>query len=402
MAGKRILQLGAGRLMVPSIRILQAGGYEVYVVDRDESAPGRAAAHGHAAIDVVDADAIAAYARHIGADLILAVNEAGVLAAAEASSLLGLPNLSPDVARRALDKGLMRDCWREAGLSQPRYRVVDRVEDILGAADEIGYPLVVKPTANWGSRGVSFVNDPRGLAEAAAVAADHHRSGRFIIESALTGTEATVEGLIRGRIPQVLAMSDKEHQIHPRLRVAMALNYPARFPAAVLERIAEVVGAAGVALGIVDGAFHCEVMVDGDEVNLVEMGARGGGGHIFGLIAEQVSGVPMPLALVRILLGEPIDIQPRYQRGACYRFFGPPPGLFMAAAGLAEARRLPGVLDMDVELKPGTRVGVIASDADRPGFVVTGGRTREEAMSAADAAVARVVWSMAAPEPGGR
>jgi biotin carboxylase len=394
MRKKRILQLGAGRLMVPSVQILQAGGYEVYVVDRDPAAPGFAVADGHAPIDVVNAVAVCAYAHEIGADLILAVNEAGLLAASVASAQLGLPNLSPEVARRALDKGLMRDCWRNAGLPQPRYIVVERSEDIAAAAEKIGYPVVVKPTSNWGSRGVSFVADRKILAEAVMAAVESNRTGRFIVESALRGVEATVEGLVRNGIPSVLAKSDKEHQIHPRIRVAMALNYPAKFSATVLQRIDDVAGGAALALGIVDGAFHCECMVDGDDVWLVEMGARGGGGHIFGVIVEQVSGVSLPLALVRIFFREPTEITPRFQRGACYRFFGPPPGVFERAEGIEEARRLPGVLDIGIELTPGTHVGAIVSDADRPGFVVAAGATREEAMAAASAAIPRVKWVM--------
>lgn len=92
------------------------------------------------------------------------------------------------------------------------------------------------------------------------------------------------------------------------------------------------------ALGVDNAAFHAEAMVHNEEIYLVEMGARPGGGHIFGQIVEAASGVVMPQALSQILLGEETDITAKHQRGACYRFFAPPTGIFVSATGTDENR----------------------------------------------------------------
>jgi len=391
---RSLLQLGAGPMMVRSIQLLRAAGWRVFTVDRDPHAPGFAFADGSAAIDIADVEGIVRYASEIRADVILPVNDPGVLAAAEAAPRLGLRCVPLEVARRSVDKGLMRDCWAAAGLPQPRYQVVDDPGRIPAAAGEIGFPLVLKPALNWGSRGVSFVADPSALPWAIDFAHAHCRNGRYVVEAAIPGTEMTIEGLVQAGRPQVLAKSDKVPQPHPRYRVATALNYPARFSAEQLRRADEVVARAALALGIRDGAFHCECMLNERGVFLLEMAARPGGGHIFGQIVEAVSGVSMPLALASILLGEPVALTPRFQRGACYRFFAPPPGIFRAVRGLDEACRLPGVLDFGFSLEPGRVVGPVASDADRPGFVVTRGETREEAMAVADRAIARLEFVM--------
>ena len=82
------LQLGAGRLMRHSLRQLRASGLSVHALDRNPHAPGFAEADGFAAIDIADAKGIASYARSIAAEAILAVNEAGVLGAARASTFI--------------------------------------------------------------------------------------------------------------------------------------------------------------------------------------------------------------------------------------------------------------------------------------------------------------------------
>lgn len=391
---RSVLQLGAGRLMCHSIRKLEEIGLRTLAADGASDAPGFALVEDHAVIDIRNTAAVAGFARSKGVDLILAVNEAGVLAAAEASHQLGLPNLPPDVALRCLHKGLMREAWQEASLPQPLFRRVASAEAIAAAASSIGYPMILKPAMNWGSRGVSRVAEAGDLPWATDYARANCRDGEFIVEQCISGTEMTIEGLVKRGRAQILAQSDKEPQEHPRYRVAMALNYPARFADWQLQRASEVVSKAVRALGIENGAFHCECMVNDTDVFLLEMGGRPGGGHIFGQIVEAASGVCMPQALARLLLGDDPDIRPVHRRGACYKFFAPPSGVFREALGVAEASRLPGILDFGFHMSPGTTVSPIAGDADRPGYAVATGDTREEAIANADRAIASIRYVM--------
>lgn len=380
--------------MCHSIRKLREIGLNIIAADGASDAPGFALVDDHAVVDIRETVAVAGLARSKGVDLILAVNEAGVLAAAEASHQLGLPGLPPDVALRCLHKGLMREAWQRAGLQQPDFRRITSVDAIAEAVSSLGYPVILKPAMNWGSRGVSRVAQDIDLPWAIDYARGNCRDGEFIAERCISGTEMTIEGLVKQGQPQILAWSDKEPQKHSKYRVAMALNYPARFEDWQLLRAAEVVTRAAQALGIENGAFHCECMVNESDIFLVEMGGRPGGGHIFGQIVEATSGVCMPQALVRLLLGDDPDIRPIRVRGACYKFFAPPSGVFQQALGVAEASRLPGVLDFGFHMNPGTIVSAIAGDADRPGYAVTTGDTRDKAIENADRAISSVRYVM--------
>jgi len=389
-----ILQLGAGDLMRHSIRQIQTSGHQVYAVDKNPSAPAFDIADGHAPIDLIDVEGITAYARQINADAILAVNEAGVLAAASASQALGLRGLHPDTALKALDKGKMRQAWQTVNLSQPGFRIVTSPDEIAMIAPEIGYPLIIKPTMNWGSRGISRVDTAADLQWAIDFAAKNQRNGNIIVEQCIDGIEMTVEGLIHDGDVAILAKSDKEHQPHPKFRVAMGLNYPAKFDNSILQATDTLIVNAAHALGIDNCAIHAEVMVLDEQVYLIEMGARPGGGHIFGQIVEAVSGVPMPQTLTGILLGEAVNIHAKYQRGAVYRFFAPPTGIFRGASGIDDAKNLAGILDFGFHMERGTVVHPIEGDADRPGYCVTSAPTREAAMALADKAVAMMRYTM--------
>ncbi len=375
---------------------LKEQGYRVFAVDRNPQSPAFAVADGSAPVDVADVAGVAEYARQIGAEVLLSVNDRGVMTAARVSRELGLPGLAEDVAWRCVHKGKMRDYWKAAGLPQPDFRVCSTHENIAEAARALGFPVIVKPAFGWGSRGVSLASSEGELPWSIDFArqALPAGSGDFVVESFVAGTEMTIEGLVQHGKAHVLAWSDKEAQEHTRYRVAMALNFPARFATWQLNLARETVKGAVQALGLENGAFHCECMVNDRGVWLIELGARGGGGHIFGQIVEAVSGVCMPDALVKVILGKPVPLKEGPQKGACYRFFTPPAGFFERVEGIEEARKMRGVLDLGFSLLPGTRVVPVEADAARPGYAVTTGGTRQEAMANADRAISALRFVM--------
>lgn len=390
-----ILQLGAGTLMKHSIRQIQAMGHAVYVVDKNPHAPAFDIAEGHAPIDLIDRQAITDYARQISADAILAVNEAGVLSAAFASQALGLRGLHPETAMKALDKGLMRQAWSQHQLSQPDYLLVDQPDEVAAAAQSIGFPVIVKPTMNWGSRGISIARDAQQLPWSIDFAQAHRRpNSRLSVESYIDGLEMSVEGLVYNGQVHILARSDKVLQAHERYCVDQALHYPADLPQALLTQVDDLTTAAVHALGLDNCAIHGELRVRDGQAYLIEMAARPGGGHIFGQIVEAVSGISMPQALTNILLDQTVALLPHYQRGAVYRFFTPPPGIFQGVSGIEQAQQLAGVLDFGFDMAPGTRVEPYSNGAARPGYCVTTADTREAAIALAERAIDMLNYTM--------
>ena len=394
MSNKRILQLGGGLLQTHSVQQWMKAGYEVHIADKNPNAPAFKIAHKQAVIDIIDTDAIVEYAKKNSIHLILAINDGGVIAAADASEKLGLKNLSKLTARMATDKGLMREAWRKNKLSQPSFAVVDSADKLKEAIKNIGFPCIVKPCLNWGSRGVASIMKQEDIGFAIDYCSSNDRNGRNIVEQYINGTEMTYEGLAQNGKIQILSRSDKVHQKHDRFKVAMQLNYPPALPQKWIDLADKLVINAATALGITDGAIHCELMVNENSAYLVEMAARPGGGHIFGKIVEAQSGVPMPLALAKIFLNEPIDIFPKFQKGVCYHFFSPPKGIFQSIEGIEKAKKTNGVIDIGFSLKSGTKVGDIAGDADRPGYIVTQGKTRDEAMHIAENTVRSLTFKM--------
>lgn len=377
---KRALVLGAGFYYARTLKKIREGGFHVIAVDRDSHAPGASEADEFYPIDITDDRGVLELARQARPDCVIPLNEFGMPTHAKVAAALGLPGVSQEQVAAVVDKAVMRRVWAQAGLRQPRFYAGETLAQAVKFADDIGFPCLIKPADSGGSgRGVIILDGPKDLAEGFAFAKPHARNGVVLVEEFIPGVELTVEGLCcRGR-HRVLAISDKTKP-PLRTRVATSLNYPAYFDNVILAQVKDLVEAAVMAIGLTDCATHTELIVTPDgETFLVEMGARGGGGHILSTIVEAVSGVNMPVSLARILAGQEPQWQPTRSAGACYRFFSPPMGTITAIAGVELAQGLQGVLDVGMFKKPGDQVRELLNSQERTGFVVTTGPDRDSA-----------------------
>jgi biotin carboxylase len=387
---KKLLILGAGFYHRRIYQNLRRGGYYLVGVDRDPNAPASPLAHEFYAVDVTDVAAVVNLASEFTVDAVMPLNEFGMHAHAAAVEALGLLGNIPESANCAVDKELMRQRWAEWNLPQPRFAAFSsdgtfNLEEVRKAAVYVGFPCVIKPADSGGSgRGVLILNGLEDLTEGVDFARLFARNGRLLLESFIEGTEMTVEGLVLDGQHTILAASDKEKP-PLRTRVAMSLNYPANFDKVVMKRVHELVHKAVNCLGLTHSATHTELIVTpkGEPI-LVEIGARGGGGHVFSDIVELVSGVDMPCALAEILCGGRPDLKHLDQYGACYRFFNPQPGVLREVRGMEAASNLPGVVDIGMFKRPGDRVGSLSNSLERAGFVITRGRNRGEAWDMAN------------------
>ncbi|MCO5254557.1 MAG: ATP-grasp domain-containing protein [Bacteroidetes bacterium] len=381
---KKIAVLGAGLYNIGVYKELKTGGFYTIAIDGNPKAPCFEFADESVVLNFSDKKQLLEYLSQNKVDAILPINDWGTVSAAYVSEKLGLVGINEASAILATDKGRMRDCWRENGLPNPKYFVFENEDELFAQIDKVGFPCVVKPTDSGGSgRGISVLKSKDDLDWAFEFAKPYARNGRFICEGFVEGTELTIETISKEGQVYVLAMSDKEKP-ELRTRVATSLNYPANLTEKQREIVEETVKKAVLALGIVVGMAHTEVIIKDENVYMVETGARGGGGHIYHTIIKAVSGKNAPVVCAQILTGSNPDLTSIQSNGAVYRFFNPPHGILKEVKGVEEAKMLNGVLDIGIIKKSGDEVGNLKNSLERAGFVVTSGKNRQEAVKLAN------------------
>ena len=406
---KRLLVLGAGPPQLGLLEAARRRGLSVVAADRDPAAPGFRHADRRAIVSIEDEPAIERLARAERVDgLVAPGTDHAVALAARIASRLGLPHaVSPETALVAASKRRQRELFAEAGLPQPRSLVCRTLDEVLDAADELGYPCVIEAPDRRGERGVALAADRGEVATATADALAGSRNEHCLVEELVGGREVTVTGFVLDGELAPLTVTDREQAPSPAFGVALATFWPAAVAPQEADGAVALVARAVVALGVESGPVTAQVLLGPDGPLLAKLSTRTGGGHDSELCRIAL-GVDLDDLALAAALAEPVSatlLRPLpLVGGACVRFLVAPPGELLETHGLAAARSAPGVRAVRVYRQPGHRFGELRRASERAGAVLAVGAGREEAAAAADTAAALVglvVAQPAAEQPAG-
>ncbi len=197
--GKRLLVLGAGPAQLGLLAAARARELYVIALDRDPSAPGFRYADRRAIVSTEDESGIERLAGAERVDGLIAPGiDWPVAIAARISQRLGVPHpISPETAALSTSKLRQRERFAEAGVPQPSYRVCSGAKEATAAAEEIGFPCVVKAPDRQGQRGLTLVSSADEVEDAVRIALDASRTATLLVEEHVSGQEVTVNAFSR-------------------------------------------------------------------------------------------------------------------------------------------------------------------------------------------------------------
>ena len=336
-------------------------------------------------------DAIVEALRATPPDGIVAVGDRPVTIAARVAEAFGLAGNPVAAALASRNKLASREALKSAGLTVPAFRPVSLADDAGALACAFDYPVVVKPLAMSGSRGVIKADDPRQFVEAfkrlrALLAQPDVRverepaHGQLLVESFVCGREFAVEGVLTHGTLQVLAIFDKPDPLDGPFFEETIYVTPSREPRPTQDAIASTVAAGAAAIGLRHGPVHAECRVNDGGVVLLEVAARPIGGLCSKALAF-VSGAgeaSLEELLLRHALGEDVRAFARERQASAVMMIPiPDRGIYKSADGVDEAARVPHVTEVRITAKPDallvplpegrSYLGFIFARADTPG-----------------------------------
>ena len=408
MGQRTLLFLGASVSQLPAIKHARAAGYRVVAVDGDPNAIAFPHADLGEQVDFTDIERVIAFARRVGVDGVLAISsDRAVVPAAAVASALGLPGIGVGVAEGFTNKAVMRDRLAEAGVPQPRSRVLGSAADIEAALAGLVTPLVLKPVDSGGQRGLFMVETAAEIRAHLPEVLALSRRGCAILEEYQHGTELNGLLAVRRGEPTLLTFSDRLRPTGVAFGVGWIHSFPSSLPRATLAEARDVAFAAVRALGLRDGIAFPQLIATADGVRLVEVAARiaagqmadlvlyGTGINLFDIAIAQALGDDVPESLVTPAFTRPIAIRFLTARPGVL-----PVGTIAAVDGLEAVRDSPGVLAAGFYVGAGAKIRPLRVDADRNGYVIATAADPVQALELADTAARKLVvrvQSQAAP-----
>lgn len=386
-------------MQLPAIEEARALGLHCIVSDKNPEVPGASIADEFLAVDLRDPQGILAELARRGRAL-LGVFTAGTdfsLSVAIIANALGLPGISPESARAASDKALMRRSLAAAGIRGPLFLELRRDGFERSTLDrflsEVSFPLVVKPADNMGSRGVRKLESQEGLGEAIEGAFRYSVSGRIILEEFIKGPEYSIDTLFwKGEL--LCWGIATRHVKFPPYFVEMGHSIPSDLEPEQEAKVLDLMRNVASALSIRDGALKGDIFWGPDGPIVGEVAARLSGGYMSGWTLPYAYGFNITRAAIRIACGQDPDLTVPDSlpgRSSVERAVVSFPGLVKTLRELGEIRGLPGFRNWFPRTGPGKRMSFPRNNVEKAGNFIFSGEDLASTARLAQTACARLL-----------
>ena len=210
--------------------------------------------------------------------------------------LLGSDVRAIDVAE---DRDLFGDLLDHLGIPMPPGGIVATPDEAIAIAEQLGYPVLVRPSFVLGGRAMEICREAGELRGFAAVAKDISGDKPLLVDKYLEGTEIEVDAIcdeVDVLIPGIMEHVERAG-VHSGDSIAI---YPAQgLTPHQRETIVQYTTEMGRALGV-RGLFNIQYVVFEGNVYVIEVNPRGSRTVPF---LSKVTGVPMVDLAVRVGLG---------------------------------------------------------------------------------------------------
>ncbi len=306
---KKLMILGAGIYQVPLIKKAKEMGLFTVVTSIPGPYPGFQYADEALYLNTTDAEGILAAAEERQIDGILTTGtDVAMHSVGLVCETLGLPGISLSASEILTDKAEMKKAFKAGGVRTAEFKKVLSLAEAERAAEEIGYPVMVKVTDKSGSRGVTKVSGPEELEAAYSYAMSFTGRDYLVVEKFIEGHEIGIDAFVSGGKPVLLLPHDKLVYRGPHSTVPVGHVFPYAASEALKKDIETQVQRIIDASGLDNAALNIDAFVSGDELYVIEAGGRCGATCIPELISLY-GGIDYYGLMIRAALGETTDFR---------------------------------------------------------------------------------------------
>jgi carbamoyl-phosphate synthase large subunit len=218
----------------------------------------------------------------------------------------GIPILgtTPDAIDLAEDRERFQALVNELGLKQPHNGIASTDAQALAIAEEIGFPLVIRPSYVLGGRAMEIVRDmahlERYISEAVVVSGD----SPVLLDGYLAGAiECDVDALCDGKSVHVAGILQHIEEAGVHSGDSACSLPPYTLSRDIIDRIEEQTKALALALNVV-GLMNVQFAVKDDEIYLIEVNPRAS--RTVPFVAKATDSAIASIA-ARLMAGESLD-----------------------------------------------------------------------------------------------
>lgn len=201
---------------------------------------------------------------------------------------------------RAEDRDKFETLLDELNLLRPMGKAVQKLEQVLEVADEIGYPVLVRPSYVIGGSRMEIVYDDEELQ--AYLRKTNHLNAEhpILIDKYLTGIEAEVDAISDGETTIIPGIMEHIERAGVHSGDSMAVYPPQRLSDSVKQKCMAAAEQIAKALHV-KGLINIQFIIRGEDVYILEVNPRASRTIPF---LSKITGVTMAAIATKCILGE--------------------------------------------------------------------------------------------------
>ncbi|MER9890183.1 acetyl-CoA carboxylase biotin carboxylase subunit family protein [Mesorhizobium sp. M0114] len=304
-----------------------------------------------------------------------------------------LPGPNPSSIERCCDKFVQRQLLAEAGIPIPAYRLAANATHVERSAAEIGLPVIVKPAAGSGSRGVRLCSSLDELAEHTTylLGGKHiwRSLPRILVEEFAQGPHYWAE--IMG--DEVIGIGTCDFGPPPHF-VYHQYTFPAPLADAEHELITDVSLSCLRALGLGWGPTNIEFRWTKRGPVVIEVNPRLGGAP-GPEVVQAACGLDLLTEHIKLVIGDEWNLcRSQLQTGAARFLVANRDGILDWIDGVSRAASIPGVVEVKLNVEPKTPIVRKGDERDCIGHVVAASPTLARTQAILQRATDLIDWSI--------
>ncbi|NKF49697.1 carbamoyl-phosphate synthase large subunit [Shewanella sp. WXL01] len=213
---------------------------------------------------------------------------------------------SPDAIDRAEDRERFQQAIERLGMKQPENATVTTVEGAVIEAENIGYPLVVRPSYVLGGRAMEIVYDKADLMRYFNEAVSVSNSSPVLLDHFLDDAiEVDIDAVCDGETVVVGAIMEHIEQAGVHSGDSGCSLPPYSLSAEIQAQMREQVSKLAFELGVV-GLMNVQFAVKNNEIYMIEVNPRAARTVPF---VSKATGVPLAKIAARVMAGQSLKEQ---------------------------------------------------------------------------------------------
>ena len=216
---------------------------------------------------------------------------------------IGLPILGTpaDAIDEAEDRERFDELLERCGIPRPEGRTVYTLEEALQAAQEVGYPVLMRPSYVLGGQNMIVAYNSADVVEYMGVITAHvDMSHPVLMDKYILGTECEVDAICDGTDYLVPGIMEQIERTGVHSGDSICVYPPYDFPQSVIDTLVDYTGRFARELKVV-GLVNVQYAVQDGKVYVIEVNPRSSRTVPY---ISKVTGVPMVDLAVRCTLGE--------------------------------------------------------------------------------------------------